>query len=192
MVRISTIAASVLSQPPTFRLIPKKNVGYAPERAGGVRPREACRQRTKEETIVLKNYEVVRLSGSLGAEVYGTSLARVDATEADAIRELLHEHLVLFFPDQHLDQDAHIAFGRHFGRLEGHPNLENPFSKGAGDFRACVITRRHRRRVAQRPHFPVRTFHHVDPQHGQVSGGRRGHDVGEHVQSLRGAVTPAA
>jgi taurine dioxygenase len=36
----------------------------------------------------------------------------------------LTEHLVLFFPDQHLTPDAHIAFGRLFGELESHPNLD--------------------------------------------------------------------
>ena len=67
--------------------------------------------------------EVVRLSGSLGAEIRGISLDKVGPPEADVIRSLLHEHLVLFFPDQHLTSDAHIAFGRHFGKLEGHPNV---------------------------------------------------------------------
>ena len=66
---------------------------------------------------------VERLSGSLGAEIRGIPLAHVGAPEAERIRELLTEHLVLFFPDQHLDPDAHIAFGRHFGELEGHPNV---------------------------------------------------------------------
>jgi taurine dioxygenase len=72
--------------------------------------------------------EVVRLAGSLGAEVRGISLARITAEQAETIRRLLLQHLVLFFPEQHLSVDEHIAFGRHFGTLEGHPNLKNPFS----------------------------------------------------------------
>ena len=72
--------------------------------------------------------EVVRLSGSLGAEIRGISLAQTDPDEAETIRSLLIEHLVLFFPDQHLSVEEHVAFGRHFGELEGHPNLKNPFS----------------------------------------------------------------
>jgi len=40
---------------------------------------------------------------------------------------MLLEHKVLFFPGQHLDQAAHVAIGRFFGPLEGHPNLQNPF-----------------------------------------------------------------
>ena len=66
---------------------------------------------------------VTRLAGSLGAEVRGLRLAEATEGHAAAILELLHEHLVLFFPDQHPTPDEHIAFGRLFGELEGHPNL---------------------------------------------------------------------
>jgi taurine dioxygenase len=73
--------------------------------------------------------EVQRLSGSLGAEVRGLGLADVGPAEAEEIQQLLIEHLVLFFPDQHLSPDEHLAFARHFGELEGHPNLKNPHSE---------------------------------------------------------------
>lgn len=68
--------------------------------------------------------DVRRLSGSLGAEVRGIALAGVTADDVTTIRHLLLEHMVLFFPDQHLDPDEHLAFGRHFGDLEAHPNLD--------------------------------------------------------------------
>ena len=74
---------------------------------------------------------VTPLSGSLGAEVRDLDLASAGADEADLVARLLTEHLVLFFPDQHLSVDRHVAFGRHFGELEGHPHLENPFAKDA-------------------------------------------------------------
>jgi taurine dioxygenase len=73
--------------------------------------------------------EVVRLSGSLGAEVRGVKLGAVDPAQADGIKALLTEHLVLFFPEQFLSPEEHVSFARHFGRLEGHPNLKNPFSE---------------------------------------------------------------
>ena len=72
--------------------------------------------------------EVVKLSGSLGAEVRAISLAQISAAQAEEIRSLMLEHLVLFFPDQQLSPEEHVAFGSHFGKLEGHPNLKNPFS----------------------------------------------------------------
>ncbi len=76
----------------------------------------------------MSGWQVERLSPALGAEVCGLDLGEVNAAEIDAIKALLTEHMVLFFPDQHLDIDAHVAFGRHFGRLESHPNLENAFT----------------------------------------------------------------
>jgi taurine dioxygenase len=72
--------------------------------------------------------EVQRLSGSLGAEVRGIALGQVGPAEAKEIEALLTEHLVLFFPGQHLSKPEHLGFGAHFGKLEGHPNLKNPFS----------------------------------------------------------------
>jgi len=69
--------------------------------------------------------DVRRLSGSLGAEIRGLSLAEAGSEDAARIEALLMEHMVLFFPEQHLSVDAHIAFARHFGELEGHPNLVN-------------------------------------------------------------------
>ncbi|HEB89812.1 MAG TPA: taurine dioxygenase [Deltaproteobacteria bacterium] len=69
-------------------------------------------------------FEVTRLSGSLGAEVRGIRLGQAGPDEAEGIRSLLLEHQVLFFPEQYLTPDEHIAFGRLFGELESHPNLD--------------------------------------------------------------------
>ena len=68
--------------------------------------------------------DVRRLSGSLGAEIRGIDLGRATADDATQVHELLLEHMVLFFPEQHLTADEHLAFGRHFGELEAHPNLD--------------------------------------------------------------------
>ena len=70
---------------------------------------------------------VRKLSTSLGAEIDGIRLANLSSTEAEHIRDLLHEHQVLFFPEQHPTPDEHVAFGEHFGELDSHPNLKNPF-----------------------------------------------------------------
>lgn len=68
--------------------------------------------------------DVRRLSGSLGAEIRGIDLGRATPDDATVVHELLMEHMVLFFPEQHLTADQHIAFGRLFGELEAHPNLD--------------------------------------------------------------------
>jgi len=67
--------------------------------------------------------QLKRLSGSLGAEVRGIDLSEAGPSAVEPIRALLREHLVLFFPEQRLTPDTHIAFGRLFGELESHPNL---------------------------------------------------------------------
>jgi taurine dioxygenase len=76
-------------------------------------------------TTTTTKLDVRRLSGSLGAEIRGISLADVDAGDVADIYALLLEHMVVFFPDQHLDPDQHLAFGRHFGTLEAHPTLDH-------------------------------------------------------------------
>ena len=70
-----------------------------------------------------------RLTAALGAQVHGLALNRVDDDTVETIKSLLHEHGVLFFPDQFLDIEAHVALGEHFGPLDSHPNLENPFTR---------------------------------------------------------------
>jgi taurine dioxygenase len=72
---------------------------------------------------------VTRLAGALGAEVRGLSLSNVTSQDISTINALILEHLVLFFPDQFLDIEAHATFGRHFGKLEAHPHLNNPFTQ---------------------------------------------------------------
>lgn len=69
------------------------------------------------------------LSAALGAEIQGLELRDLGAEQVETIRSLLHEHLVLFFPGQFLDIDAHVALGEHFGPLDSHPNLANPFTQ---------------------------------------------------------------
>jgi len=74
-------------------------------------------------------WQVTRLTGALGAEVTGLALSDLCKQEIVTLKELLCEHQVLFFPDQSPTIDQHLAFGRHFGKLEGHPNLKNAFTE---------------------------------------------------------------
>lgn len=72
---------------------------------------------------------VKRLAGSLGAQIQGLPLVNLNSEQIATIESLLHQHLVLFFPQQFLDIEAHVALGSHFGPLDSHPNLDNPFTK---------------------------------------------------------------
>ena len=75
---------------------------------------------------IADTWQVERLAASLGAEVIGVDLTTTTPNDIEAIQNLLLDHMVLFFPDQSISPEQHVAFGRYFGRLEGHPNLKNP------------------------------------------------------------------
>ena len=77
--------------------------------------------------------EVAPVSGALGAEIHGVDLARPldDATFA-AIRRAFHEHSVVFFRDQAITPEQHLAIARRFGPVNvdrfftpvpGHPEI---------------------------------------------------------------------
>jgi taurine dioxygenase len=65
--------------------------------------------------------EVRPIAGALGAEIHGLSLRSVGESELGWIEQALLEHLVLFFPDQHLTPDEHRDFALRFGDPEIHP-----------------------------------------------------------------------
>ncbi len=61
-------------------------------------------------------------AGRLGADVHGADLrAPLPPAALDGIRRLLVEHLVLFFPEQHLDDEQQLAFALQFGEPYTHP-----------------------------------------------------------------------
>ena len=76
----------------------------------------------------VKNWEVNRIAASLGAEIHNTDLACIGGDEVQVIKELLLEHKVLFFPGQTISLDQHVELGSHFGVIESHPNLQNPYT----------------------------------------------------------------
>ena len=67
--------------------------------------------------------KVERLTACIGAEVSGVSLgdASRDASLFTEIKGLLLKHRVLFFRDQDISREEHVAFARRFGKLEDHP-----------------------------------------------------------------------
>ena len=69
--------------------------------------------------------EVSPISPALGAVVSGVQIAEATVEELDQIKRAFAEHLVLVFPDQRLDSDAHVAVAEHFGTPYVHPFLES-------------------------------------------------------------------
>jgi len=62
------------------------------------------------------------LTSDIGAEIYGVDLREeLDAAVVAAIRRALLDHLVVFFRDQAITPDQHLAFARRFGPINVAP-----------------------------------------------------------------------
>ncbi len=62
------------------------------------------------------------MTPAVGAEILNIDLSASDIGDRiSEIRAALLKHGVIFFRDQELTQEQHIAFARHFGDLEVHP-----------------------------------------------------------------------
>lgn len=68
---------------------------------------------------------VTKTTPAVGATISGANLADLDDETFDEVRRALLEHCVVFFRDQHMTIDQHIAFGRRFGDLDVHPAAGN-------------------------------------------------------------------
>lgn len=62
--------------------------------------------------------EIVPSEATLGANIYDVNLHHLDDRTGNRIIAAWHEYGVLAFPEQHLDDEAHIRFSRRFGHLE--------------------------------------------------------------------------
>src|ERR1700730_17630385 len=65
---------------------------------------------------------VEKLTPIIGAEISGVDLSgSLSNRTMDEIHRALAENLVIFFRDQHITPQQHLAFGRQFGELHIHP-----------------------------------------------------------------------
>ncbi len=124
-------------------------------------------------------FELVPISGVLGAEVRGIDLSAVlDDAAVATIRAALVEHGVLVFRDQDLSPDRQIAFGRRFGELDTHPFVEgNADHPEIVDVITVPDDRELRRRLAHRRHLPRRTRPRLDPLRRRAPSRRWRHPV---------------
>lgn len=76
-------------------------------------------------TVANDQFEVKRLSGSIGAELHGIDLRTIDEAKASKIRQAFLDHKVIFFRDQDLSPKEFLDFSAHFGKP-----IEYPFVKG--------------------------------------------------------------
>jgi len=79
-------------------------------------------ERERLAALTWNEFGVRRLGATLGAELSGLDL-RTDLPDAviDEIRRALAEYKVIFFRDQPVSPEQHVAFARRFGDLEVHP-----------------------------------------------------------------------
>ena len=86
--------------------------------------------RYRHEAEVSEPYETIaveKLTPIIGAEISGVDIGKLVDDEApsnrqmDEIHRALAENLVIFFRDQHITPQQHLAFGRKFGELHIHP-----------------------------------------------------------------------
>jgi taurine dioxygenase len=61
------------------------------------------------------------ITGHFGAEVSGVRLDSLDERTVGSVVDALHEHLVLVFHDQHLDDETQLALARALGDPYVHP-----------------------------------------------------------------------
>jgi taurine dioxygenase len=90
----------------------------APERAKrGPRYKHIGSDAAPYETIT-----VDKLTPIIGAEIDGIDLAKpLSNRQQDELHRALAENLVIFFRDQKITPEQHLAFGRLFGELHVHP-----------------------------------------------------------------------
>ena len=70
----------------------------------------------------MSSVRVVPLTPTVGAEIHGIDLSRaLPEAEVQAVRGALLEYLVVFFRDQEITPEQHMAFARQFGELSPAP-----------------------------------------------------------------------
>jgi taurine dioxygenase len=66
--------------------------------------------------------DVRPVTTEIGAEIHGIDLAQaLDDKIIDALKQALQDHLVLFFREQHITPEQHLAFARRFGSVSVAP-----------------------------------------------------------------------
>ena len=70
----------------------------------------------------MKPFEIESLTPRIGATIKGLDLSREMSDETfEQLHKAWMDHLVLFFPDQSLSHEQHLALGERFGPLHIHP-----------------------------------------------------------------------
>ena len=72
--------------------------------------------------MINNHIKVEPIATSCGAEIHGVDLSQeLDDETLDEIKQAFRDHQVIFFRDQTLTEEQHMAFGQRFGTLNVHP-----------------------------------------------------------------------
>ena len=74
--------------------------------------------------MTYETVQVRELEGGCGAEVLGLDLTAMSNRQWDEVQRAFVEHGVIFFRDQTLTPEQHLAFGKRWGTLNVHPYVK--------------------------------------------------------------------
>src|SRR5580700_9020503 len=81
-------------------------------------------ERDRLAALQWKSFDARQLGSTVGAELSGVDLTTDLPDEViEEIRQALYDYKVIFFRDQPMSPQQHVAFARRFGDLEIHPFL---------------------------------------------------------------------
>ncbi|MFZ8917743.1 MAG: TauD/TfdA dioxygenase family protein [Ilumatobacteraceae bacterium] len=81
-------------------------------------------ERARLAALHWQNFDVKRLGATIGAEIRGVDItSELTHDVIDELRQALLAYKVIFFRDQPLTPERHVAFAKRFGELEIHPFL---------------------------------------------------------------------
>lgn len=79
-------------------------------------------ERERLAALTWQNFDVKRMGATIGAEICGVDITTdLPQPVIDELRQSLLEYKVIFFRDQPLTPERHVAFAKRFGQLEIHP-----------------------------------------------------------------------
>ena len=91
-----------------------------------------------DDSAPYETISVDKLTPIIGAEIGGVDLSQpLGNHQMDEIHRALAENLVIFFRDQHLTPEQHLAFGRNFGELHIHPAAPHAPGHAGTDDHPC-------------------------------------------------------
>jgi len=116
----ATAHPDILATRDAGAFITKNRVEMNGQRIGPVT--HLAEERARLAALSWQNFDVKRLGSTIGAEIHGIDITTELAQPViDELRQALLAYKVIFFRDQPLTPERHVAFARRFGELEIHP-----------------------------------------------------------------------